>query len=345
MFKEFLRSVAPLTLVLIVLVVLAVIFPLSPKQKVMVELHRGQSLREFASELEKKGVVRSSQVFLLLLRILGKDREVPSGIYIFTTHRSEVLALLEMIMQKPYPILVRVSIKPGLRIYDVARILSEHTELSVDSAKFVEVCLDTSFIEELAKKYPKLEGIYSLEGFLYPDTYLIDERSDEESIVELMVDNFFRKWNEYQLDTLLERSKLNFYDVVKLASIVEKEAVFDDEKPIIASVFLNRLERGMKLQANPTLWYVMNRSAYWLTYKDLKLETPYNTYMYRGLPPTPICSPDISSIVSVLKPANTNFLYFVADGKGRHIFSRTYREHLYNVRRMKRKWKSQAGKR
>ncbi len=310
------------------------IFPLTfSGNYVEIPFHRGEALPVFAHRLKEASVIRFEKLYLSIVRLFGRDRSIKPGKYRFKTRGNELFAFWETVNQKPEPIEIEVTIPPGLRARDIARIISDR--MGIDTLLIIPLITDTTFINVLAVEFPRLRGVKSLEGFLMPDTYRFEEGTDARTILSEMVSNFFRRWNEYALDTLLVNSPLNFYDVVKLASIVEKEAVKEREKPVIASVFLNRLRIGMPLQANPTIWYITGRSAYWLTKKDLKIDSPYNTYIHRGLPPTPICNPSVSSIIAVLKPARTRYLYFVADGKGGHVFSSSYRKHMENVWRLK----------
>jgi len=310
------------------------IFPLHvSRHAIEIALHKGETSYHLASRLRDSSIIRFEKVYLGLLKITGKDRNILPGKYKFHTRGNELFAFWETINQTPEPIYIEVTILPGIRARDIARIL--HRGMGIDTLKFMELVNNKRFIKNLAMEFPHLEGVKSLEGFLYPDTYRFEEGTGEAAILYAMVKNFFNRWQSMGMDTLLDGAPLGFYESLILASIVEKEAMSEDEKPIIASVFINRLRRKMPLQANPTIWYITGRDSYWLKKSDLKINSPYNTYLYPGLPPTPISNPTMSTIRAVLRPATTSYLYFVADGKGRHIFSRTYREHLENIWRLK----------
>jgi len=310
------------------------IFPLYvSRHAVKISLHKGETPIHLARKLRDSSVIRFEKVYLGLLRIAGRDRDILPGKYSFHTRGNELFAFWETITQTPEPIYVEITVIPGLRARDIARLLYER--MGIDTLGFMELVSDTDFIGNLAMEFPLMAGVKSLEGFLYPDTYRFEEGSGEAAVLYAMVKNFFEQWQKAGMDTLLDGAPLGFYESLILASIVEKEAVSPDEKPIIASVFINRLRRRMPLQANPTIWYITGRSAYWLKKSDLKIDSPYNTYLHPGLPPTPICNPAMSTIRAVLRPAETPYLYFVADGRGRHIFARTYREHLGNIWRLK----------
>jgi len=168
----------------------------------------------------------------------------------------------------------------------------------------------------------------TLEGFLYPETYSFDIDLETEQIFGLMTQEFFKRLTKAGIEIDDERS---FYNNLILASIVEQEAVKEEEKPMIAGVFLNRLKKGMKLESCPTVDYTLERKGIVrkkLTFNDLLINTPYNTYQIIGLPPNPICNPSITSLQAVMNPEKTSNLYFFADFLGRNVFSSTYKEHI-----------------
>ena len=176
----------------------------------------------------------------------------------------------------------------------------------------------------------KESDIKNLEGFLYPDTYYFDKESTEKEVLSAMLKRFEQVYN----DKFKEKQKemgLTLQQVVNLASIIEKEAVVNEDRPMIASVFYNRLKIGMPLQSDATLQYAFDKRKERVMYKDLKVDSPYNSYLNKGLPPTPICSPGVKSIEAALYPSNTDYLYFVATVGGKNNYSKTYKEHLKHV--------------
>jgi UPF0755 protein len=173
-------------------------------------------------------------------------------------------------------------------------------------------------------------GVSDLEGFLFPDTYLVTRSTSARVIVDLMVTEFRRNFTP-DMREKAQRLGLTLSQAVTLASIVEKESGLPSEGPEIASVYLNRLKRGMRLQADPTVIYALRRDRKWtgtLYRSDYSYDSPYNTYVYAGLPPGPICNPGLNALKSAVAPARTDYLYFVADSSGGHRFSRTFEEHL-----------------
>ena len=173
-------------------------------------------------------------------------------------------------------------------------------------------------------------GATDLEGFLFPDTYLVTRSTSARAIVDLMVAQFRKNFTP-EMREQAQRLGLTLLQAVTLASIVEKESGLPSEGPEIASVYLNRLKRGMRLQADPTVIYALRRDKKWngtLYRSDYAYDSPYNTYVYAGLPPGPICNPGTNALKSAVTPARTDYLYFVADTSGGHRFSRTFEEHL-----------------
>lgn len=216
-----------------------------------------------------------------------------------------------------------VTIPEGATLRQIAALLA--VEGLVDGEQFLELAMDSS----VASSYvPEAE---TLEGFLFPDTYEFVEGQTEDAIIEAMVQRFFQA---FPIEDKLRASQLgrSLHDIVTLASIVEKEAVVDREKPIIAGVFYNRLKKGMRLQADPTVLYGRHRRGRIRT-RDLRANHPYNTYIHRGLPPGPIASPGAAALKAALEPAQVNYLYFVSKNNGTHHFSKTLREHNRAVRK------------
>jgi UPF0755 protein len=173
-------------------------------------------------------------------------------------------------------------------------------------------------------------GEKSWEGYLFPDTYEVPKKFGAENMFKLMLSNFEQVAVDNKLINKAEQTGFTMDEIITLASIIEKEAQFAEEKRQISSVFHNRLKIGMKLQSCATIQYILGKPKEILEESDLEIESPYNTYLYKGLPPGPICNPGIDSIIAALEPANEDYLYFVLGDNGRHIFSKTYEEHLKN---------------
>jgi UPF0755 protein len=294
-------------------------FEPSPK---FITVSKGQSFSSLADSLADKGIIASAFTFKIAGRLLGVTQRMRVGKYSFVSGVTNQ-EILEDIEGGLSTISSTIALREGVRSRIFARILKRH--IGIDSARFMHSYYDTSLI-----------GIYphnatSLEGYLMPDTYSFFWQDDEREIVQRMITEF----REFFVDSLQQRMRSLGYDlndVMTMASIVEGEAVYDDERPIIAGVYYNRLKRRMRLQADPTVWFVVSDTSRRLTKNSLKVDSPYNTYLNYGLPPGPISNPGRQSILAALYPAKHNYIYFVADNNGRHRFAKNYDEHQKNVR-------------
>ena len=273
-----------------------------------------------AANMRKCGIIRGEYLFRGVAVLTGIDKLIIPGRYDFTGKVSLYDVLMKIKRQDIA--VVRSTIPEGSTVYRTASLLAGG--LGVDSAAFVARAFDTAFTRG---KY-NAEG---LEGYLFPDTYLFWYGIKIDGIINMMVTQFARK-TDGLLDSLPPQIGSR-KELLILASIIEAEAGLKEEMPLISSVYHNRLKEKMLLQADPTVIYAMGGVNRTLNYDDLKFDSPYNTYSYVGLPPGPINSPGLAAIKAALHPTESNFIYFVADGEGRHIFSRTLDEH--NTAKMK----------
>jgi UPF0755 protein len=295
-------------------------------EEVLVEIKQGESAASIADKLVQNRVIRSKWPFIILVRLRGIEKDLSWGKYLFSGNLSTT-SVIDRILEGKVE-LKRVTIPEGLTIRETAQTLSKQ------GFGQYENYLALSRDQEFAQKITNLP-VQTLEGFLYPETYRFAEEVTEEYILRSLVNEFFTRTSELHFP---EDFNYSLYETIILASIIEKEARFIDEKPLISSVFLNRLNIGMRLQADPTVAYILTKEGIRrrrIYYRDLEIDSPYNTYRYSGLPPAPICSPSLPAIKAVLEPAESDFLYFFADSQGRHIFSKTYREHIYKQRALR----------
>ncbi len=295
----------------------------SPK---IVTVSRGESFSQAVDAFSSAGLVSYPVLFKLSGKIFGYAGKIKVGKYSFQSGVSnrEILYAISTGTSTANP---SVTIYEGLRGTLIAKILKR--EVGIDSMKLAEQFGDTSLIQL------KNHGASSLEGFLLPDTYEFYWQVDEKEIVRDMLAEF-RKFFSDSLQQQAGKMKMTIDQVLTMASIVEGETVLDRERPIIAGLYYNRLHRRMKLEADPTIQYIIPGGPRRLLYDDLKIVSPYNTYKNYGLPPGPINNPGRKSILAALYPAKHNYLYFVADGLGGHRFARTFDEHLKNVRAYRR---------
>ena len=292
----------------------------------VVAISKGISFARVADSLEVAGVIRNRKLFDLAGEVLGMTRQMHIGKYLFHSGMSNREILADLSTGKS-AFLVPVIIREGLRVRTHARIFAR--DVGIDSARFAQLAFNPGFVRSLG-----IEA-NSLEGYLLPDTYLFAWQTDEEQIIRRMVEGFQR----FYTDSLRRRERelgMTTNKVLALASIVEGEAILDSERTIIAGVYLNRLKKRMRLQADPTVQYIIQNGPRRLLYEDLRIESPYNTYRNYGLPPAPINNPGRASILAALYPGKHSFLYFVANGKGGHTFTRTYSDHQRAVSRFRR---------
>ena len=281
-----------------------------------IHIQTGMNARNIGELLEDRGLIRNALFFEWAVRWQGLSRKLEAGNYQLDGSRSTTSIVGEL-LQAPIQV-QRTTIPEGLTRQQVAGLLQKHTTL--DSATFVNLTEDPELIRQLGIKAPNLEG------YLFPETYFMDVKATERDIVQLMVQEFHKVF----ADSLYPRLKnigLTLHQAVTLASIVEGEAIVTDERPIIAAVFQKRLRLNRMLESCATVEYALGFHKKRLTNADLKVQSPYNTYLHRGLPPTPICNPGKASLLATLFPAATDYLYFVARGDGRHIFNHTHAEH------------------
>jgi len=326
-------KIFPLFLILIVLIFVIhaffLFFEPVELQEVFVEIENGDTAMMIAEKLYDNRVITSKTWFYLYVKLTGISHDLSFGKYLFYGELNLTDVVDKIKAGEIY--LKRITIPEGLTVKKICRRLSRNGFGDYDTLK--TLANDSTFAKQLTGF-----AIPSLEGFLYPETYYFPESVTEEEILSHMVRRFFIQTAELDFEP---RETMDFYEIIIMASIIEKEAHYDDEKPTIASVYLNRIDYNMKLQADPTVAYILEqlgRSRKKLYYKDLTISSPFNTYKNMGLPPSPICSPAISSIRSVLYPLDTDYFFFFANpASRRHIFSQTYSQHLSKQRDLKEK--------
>jgi len=308
---------------LICYIAVAVIIIYWPQNKlsdpVKIGIKKGSTLTQISEILADKGIVSNQNIFVMSTKLMGHGNKIPAGSFILVNAKSNHAIINQLINGEQQ--VKKVTFLEGWTIPQVAQAISD--SLNMDPQLFINFCYNNQFIKELG-----IEA-QSLEGYLYPDTYLFLESENEpREIIKRIIEQFQIIYDEKLIERT-ERIGLSINEVLTLASIIEGEAIFDSERPTISSVYNNRLERGMLLQADPTIQYIIQDGPRRLRYSDLKIDSPYNTYLYTGLPPAPINSPGKASILAALYPEESDFLFFVARGDGYHTFSRTIEEHNF----------------
>lgn len=294
-------------------------------QEILLEIKKGEKVSNIAQSLKENQIIRKKWPFLLGYKIFYASQTLKAGEYKFHLPLSPKQVLKIIIQGKIY--LHPVTIPEGLTIKEIARYL-ESLHL-VSEKDFVEAASNPQLITAWDKE------AFNLEGYLFPDTYRFPKGVTASKIVKTMVSQFKKSFSP-QMKTRANYLGMTIRQVVTLASLIEKETSIPEEKKLIAAVFHNRLRKGMKLDCDPTIIYALKeegRFAGHLRWKDLKLNSPYNTYLFPGLPPSPICNPGLDSLQAALYPAAESFLYFVSKNDGSHYFSRSLKEHLRAVRK------------
>lgn len=267
---------------------------------------KGATVRAIGNDLKEEGLIRDPVIFFLYIKKNNLDTSIQAGSYKLSP--SMTLEQIINTMQTG-SIDVWITIPEGYRSEEVAETLAQ----TIDT-------YDDSWIPALKEH----------EGFLFPDTYLVPRDADVDAVINIMRNNFNTKLNEAEIDP----DDPNILDIVTMASLIEREAITDDEKPLIASVISNRLNEGMGLDIDATLQYITGTSGSWWevpTGEERSIDSPYNTYRYAGLPPGPIANPGIEAIKAAVNPANTPYYYYIHDSSGKSHFAETLSEHNNNV--------------
>ena len=288
-----------------------------------VNIPQGSSLRVISDTLKKHDIIRNERWFQFAVQLRGASTSLRPGIFQLPENASFDRVIRTLTESTPE--VVTVTVIEGLQSREIAKILE--TKFPFTAEAFMKVVHDSSLARKWGVPAP------TLEGFLYPETYKFFKNQTPRDVAHQMVRHFF----SVVPDTFRTRAEVfgwTLRQAVTMASIIEGEAMRDSERRTISSVYHNRLQRGMRLQADPTIQFILEDGPRRLWARDLEIESPYNTYQHRGLPPGPINNPGFGSIRAALYPEDTNYLYFVATGDGYHTFSRTNREHINAKRRL-----------
>lgn len=296
-----------ITLVILIFLFLGIQFEKKEKYNLILEIDSKKSLKQSLAVLPNA----NSFLFKLYLKLKNGGKNIKAGYYEINGEYNirELVSILESGKSKMF----KFTIIEGNTVKNVLDKLVEEKRGKRENF--------TQALKEISFPYPTPNG--NFEGYFYPETYLIPEKSSEKYILEVFLKEFLKKFPEDKYT-----DKEDFYKKLILASIIEREAAVEHEKPLMASVFYNRIEKNMYLAADSTVNFVFNYEKKRIFYKDLEIDSPYNTYKNKGLPPAPICNPTVSSIEAVYNPAKTDYLFFVTKGGGEHFFSKTYREHI-----------------
>ncbi|WP_196611007.1 endolytic transglycosylase MltG [Pectinatus brassicae] len=291
-------------------------------KQIVIEIKSGMQTAQIAALLKDKDVIDHDFYFRLLAKIKGLDKQLKVGSYILQKDMSDS-AVMELLIKGPTLNTIKVTIPEGYTVEKIADVLSKDN--IVDRNEFLRLAKSYTPYEYMKNNDPNVK--YKVEGYLFPDTYEFLINSSPKQIMDIMLNEFNKKYDE-ELRKRAKDKNLSAHELVVLASLVEAEARYENDRPIIAQVFFNRLKINMPLQSDTTIQYAMKERKEELMIKDTKIDSPYNTYMHYGLPPGAVGNPGMASIKAVLYPQNNDYLYFVADSTGHNHYSRTYQEHL-----------------
>lgn len=297
--------------------------PYGPAHEIQVSIAPGMSSGEIAGLLSKTNLIQSPVLFRIITKLAKIDNKLKAGTYKLSP-RMGVFGIVEALAKGKVE-LVRFTIPEGASIEDITKLLGEKNLISQE--RFLSLVKGEDQDFKIIKSGIEFSG--NLEGYLFPDTYSVEHNTGEETIIAMMIEKFAQtvipEWLRSDVDEKVKT--LDLHEIVTLASIIEKEAKFAEDKPLIASVFYNRLESKMPLQSCATVQFALDSRKSRLSLDDIKIDSPYNTYIISGLPPGPIASPGLASIQAALAPANSDYLFFAANQEGGHIFSKTFKEH------------------
>ena len=288
----------------------------NPYERVEINIPKGVTLSQIGNILKEESIISNKRTFTMAVKSLGHEKNIPAGRYVLHNALNNRAIINQLVYGVPS--LKSITVLEGWTIYQIANELEK--ELNISKKTFLRLCNDQRVI-----KLFDLEG-NSLEGYLFPDTYTFAEGVDPYLVLTRMVNEFINNITK-SMEVQAQEMNMSLLEVITLASIIEGEAIYDSERAIISAVYHNRLKKGMKLQADPTIQYIIDDGPRRLLNDDLKIESKYNTYLYRGLPPGPINSPGKESIIAALYPGVNEYLYFVARGDGYHTFSTNEKDH------------------
>lgn len=293
------------------------------EKHVHVKVREGMTTSEIADALEAKEVIASSLKFRLMSRLRGYEGQLKPGTYVFTIGMNDEDVFAKLLSGEKY--LIRFTIPEGFGVKEIAdRLYDLDIADKEDFIKAAENFAPYSYMHK------RKDVRYAAEGFLFPETYAVESDVPIEDILKMMAEEFDKRITPEMRERAKEMG-LSIYDLTTLASLVEREVRYPEDRAIVAQVFLKRLKMNMPLQTDATLQYLLDEPKEDVTLEDTEIDSPYNTYKNTGLPPGPIANAGIEAFQAVLHPANTDYLYFVADRQGHNHYSNTYEEHLVLV--------------
>jgi len=300
--------------------------PTGTTRPVIVEIKRGSGVKAIASQFEERGLIRSAAAFEIMLSLTRQSGSLRAGYYELSPSMgapeiARKLASGEVVMR-------RVTVPEGLTIEQTAGRIAE-SELATKE-EFLAAAVPSEVAKLVELELPQ----HSLEGYLFPETYDFELGTEPAEVAARTVRELNQRFVKPRAKEIAA-SELSLHEIITLASLVEREARVPEERPLIAGVLANRLDQDMLLQCDATVQFALGEHKPRLLYKDLQVDSPYNTYLHKGLPPGPIASPGLASLEAALSPEKTDSLFYVAKDDGGHVFSRTYGEHLAAIKQVR----------
>lgn len=293
------------------------------------EIEKGDTAKGIAKKLMRESIIRSPEFFIFAARITKRADKLQAGYYALD-RGSDTFAIIKTIADGKVK-LIRFSVPEGKNIYEIARIVADAGVTSEDA--FIQAAYNSALLANYAITAP------SFEGYLFPSTYYIAAGRSAADVIQAMANEFFKVYDVQAITKRAKELNRSFAQIVTLASIIEKETGAEDERTLISAVFHNRLKVGERLRTDPTVIYAMTLTKGRAIEKpnikrdDLTMRHSYNTYMNKGLPPGPIANPSERSMIAALYPADVDYLFFVADGKGGSVFTKDYETHQKNIKK------------
>lgn len=296
----------------------------------VITVKSGMTAKDIGELLHQQGAIKNVFIFHAVAKMQGMANSLQAGDYVINKNLT-VQQIVSMLAKGQQTLYQQITVPEGYTVEQIAKLIQEKQLGSAEKFKM---------LAQQGMPYPYMTNqnpnvIYKAEGYLFPDTYQITKGATEEQILGMMISQFDKEFNG-SMRARASEIGLPVKDVIILASLVEKEAQIEFDRPVIAGVFLNRLHQGMPLQSCATIQYILGYPKAELSVQDTEISSSYNTYQHMGLPPGPIANPGIAAINAVLYSKQTDFIYFVADKQGAHHFSKTYEEHLAAIEKVRK---------
>lgn len=333
--KIFLNDINESNYLAVAIVLLAILYTLRlliiytpvtiPAEKTKIAISRGSNLSQIADQLTEQGIIKNQKSFVLAAHLMLKNRSLKAGFFNLQNVHNYRSLLRTLSTSQNHAI--KVTIPEGYQARQIAALVAR--QLDFEAEDFLKLIDDPVILEELQIESP------SLEGYLFPETYYFNDSDQPIDVIRRMV-TLFHKMVDDSLLQAIQASGRTLHEVLTLASIVEGECIVDSERTLVASVYINRLKKRMRLESDPTIQYIIPNGPRRLLKEDLRIQSPYNTYRNWGLPPGPINNPGLESIKAATWPAETDFLYMVAVGDGTHSFHSDYNSFLRAKRRFQK---------